>query len=42
VTAGRSVTGGDRIALALADGGARGAFEAGALAVILPELDHRG
>lgn len=32
----------ERVALVLAGGGARGAYEAGALSVILPELDRRG
>ncbi len=32
----------ERIALVLAGGGARGAYEAGALSVILPELDRGG
>ena len=32
----------ERIALVLAGGGARGAYEAGALSVVLPELERRG
>ena len=32
----------ERIALVLAGGGARGAYEAGALSIVLPELERRG
>ena len=34
--------GGERVALVLGGGGARGAYEAGALSVLLPELERRG